>query len=79
MIIGSIAGVAFTQRVTWRWFLRIKLFLSAITILIIVFFFKTPPEDSSEALSILEKFKSLDLLGFLVFTPAIIMILLVLQ
>lgn len=78
-IIGPILGGAFTQHATWRWCFWINLPLGAVTIVTLIFFFKPPPQESSEAPSISQKLKSFDLIGFLAFAPAVIMILLALQ
>ncbi|RFU35766.1 hypothetical protein B7463_g543, partial [Scytalidium lignicola] len=78
-ILGPILGGALTQHTTWRWCFWINLPLGAITIITLVFFFKPPPRDSTKIPSILQRLESLDMIGALLFAPAIIMILLALQ
>ncbi|PYH77508.1 MFS general substrate transporter [Aspergillus uvarum CBS 121591] len=77
-IIGPILGGAFTQHATWRWCFWINLPIGAITIGTLVFFFNPPPRDSTTS-PVLHRLKSLDLIGALLFAPAVIMILLALQ
>lgn len=80
-IIGPILGGAFTEHATWRWCFWINLPIGAVTIFALVFFFSPPPRDTmnSNSPSVLRRLENLDLLGALLFAPAIIMIFLALQ
>ncbi|KGO51157.1 Major facilitator superfamily domain, general substrate transporter [Penicillium expansum] len=78
-IIGPILGGAFTEHATWRWCFWINLPIGAVTILSLLFFFNPPTSDSIKSPPVLSRLQNLDLLGAVLFAPAIIMILLALQ
>ncbi|KAJ5213313.1 hypothetical protein N7449_000482 [Penicillium cf. viridicatum] len=78
-IIGPVLGGAFTEHATWRWCFWINLPIGAVTILSLLFFFKPPTRDSIKGSSVLRRLQNLDLLGAVLFAPAIIMIFLALQ
>ncbi|KAJ5090236.1 Major facilitator superfamily domain general substrate transporter [Penicillium argentinense] len=78
-IIGPILGGVFTEHATWRWCFWINLPIGALTIFILVFFFKPPTQDSTSRPPILERLEGLDMFGLILFAPAIIMILLAVQ
>ncbi|KAJ5969659.1 hypothetical protein N7501_005907 [Penicillium viridicatum] len=78
-IIGPVLGGAFTEHATWRWCFWINLPIGAVTILSLLFFFKPPTHDSIKPRSVLRRLQNLDLLGAVLFAPAIIMIFLALQ
>ncbi|KAJ9483491.1 hypothetical protein VN97_g9911 [Penicillium thymicola] len=78
-IIGPILGGAFTEHATWRWCFWINLPIGTVTILTLLFFFKPPTRDAIKGPSVLRRLQNLDLLGAVLFAPAIIMIFLALQ
>ncbi|KAJ5869565.1 hypothetical protein N7455_004506 [Penicillium solitum] len=78
-IIGPVLGGAFTEHATWRWCFWINLPIGAVTILSLLFFFKPPMRDSIKGPSVLRRLQNLDLLGAILFAPAIIMVFLALQ
>lgn len=77
-ISGPLIGGALTQRASWRWCFYINLPLGALTAVALVAFFH-PPTRPNEQHKLMERAKKLDLVGAVLFLPAIIMVLLALQ
>ncbi|RJE25393.1 MFS toxin efflux pump [Aspergillus sclerotialis] len=78
-IVGPILGGAFTDKVTWRLCFYINLPLGLITALGVLFFFQTQSHNRNQSLPLKEKLKQLDVVGIILFIPAVICLLIALQ
>ncbi|QSZ35301.1 hypothetical protein DSL72_008170 [Monilinia vaccinii-corymbosi] len=78
-VAGPLLGGVFTDKATWRWCFLINLPIGAVTILVILVFFKAPDREAVADLPWSERVKEFDLLGTAFFIPAIICLLLALQ
>jgi MFS family permease len=78
-VAGPLLGGVFTDKATWRWCFYINLPIGAITVAMIVFFFKSPERQVVGELTWREKAAQMDLIGTAIFIPAVICLLLALQ
>ncbi|KAM0151807.1 hypothetical protein ACHAPG_008034 [Botrytis cinerea] len=78
-VAGPLLGGVFTDKATWRWCFLINLPIGAVTVLVILIFFKAPDREAVAVLPWSERIKEFDLLGTAFFIPAIICLLLALQ
>ncbi|TGO21238.1 hypothetical protein BPAE_0231g00040 [Botrytis paeoniae] len=78
-VAGPLLGGVFTDKATWRWCFLINLPIGAVTVLVILVFFKAPDREAVAVLPWSERIKEFDLLGTAFFIPAIICLLLALQ
>ncbi|KGO43061.1 Major facilitator superfamily domain, general substrate transporter [Penicillium expansum] len=67
-------GGAFTQKATWRWCFWVNLPPGAMTLVAMLLFFKLPSIQRDQ--TALQRIKNLDLIGCVIFIPAIFMLLL---
>ncbi|KAJ7755196.1 major facilitator superfamily domain-containing protein [Mycena metata] len=81
-VAGPVMGGALTDKASWRWCFLINLPIGAVTLIVMVLFFKTPPEigrrDHTSG-SVTPRFRRLDPWGTAIFVPAVICVLLALQ
>ncbi|CZS94684.1 probable DHA14-like major facilitator; ABC transporter [Rhynchosporium graminicola] len=78
-VAGPLLGGVFTDKATWRWCFYINLPIGAITMIVILFFFKAPHREAVKSQGWKEDIKAFDIYGTAVFLPAIISLLLALQ
>ncbi|KAB8301995.1 hypothetical protein EYC80_005448 [Monilinia laxa] len=78
-VAGPLLGGVFTDKATWRWCFLINLPIGAVTVIVILIFFKAPDREAVAELPWSERVKEFDLLGTAFFIPAIICLLLALQ
>ncbi|KAI4851222.1 MFS general substrate transporter [Aureobasidium sp. EXF-8845] len=71
-VIGPLIGGAITSNTTWRWCFYINLPVGAITVLIILLFFRTPPEIKPIAATWKERFFQADLVGVALIMGALV-------
>ena len=80
IVLGPIIGGAVTQYATWRWCFYINLPAGAV-VAMLLFFTSIPSRHikTEGGLTVLGLLRKLDLVGFAIFAPAIIMVLLALE
>lgn len=77
-IVGPPIGGALTQNVSWRWCFYINLPIGGLAAFIVFLFFHVK-QAPTENVALIEKLKSLDAIGFILFAGSITMLLLALQ
>lgn len=79
VVIGPVLGGAFTNYATWRWCFYINLPIGALVALLL-FLINIPDQVKPREQTVLQTiYTKLDLVGFMLFAPAIIMLLLALE
>lgn len=79
VVVGPLLGGAFTQYATWRWCFYINLPIGAL-VAILLFVITIPTQVKPREDTILMTIKTkLDLVGFVLFAPSIVMLLLALE
>nr|GAT52444.1 DHA14-like major facilitator [Mycena chlorophos] len=80
-VAGPLLGGVFTDKVTWRWCFYVNLPIGAVTLTVMIFFFRMPrsADRKPSDLPFWARVDQFDPIGTLMFVPAIVSLLLALQ
>jgi MFS family permease len=78
-VLGPVLGGIFTTDLTWRWCFYINLPFGGFTMVALLFFLPPLKRPELSSVSLAQKIKKIDIIGLLIFVPAVISLLLALQ
>ncbi|KAF2503126.1 MFS general substrate transporter [Lophium mytilinum] len=78
-VLGPVLGGIFTTNLTWRWCFYINLPFGGFTMVALLFFLPPHKRPELSSVCLAEKLKRIDIIGLLIFIPAITCLLLALQ
>lgn len=78
-VLGPVLGGIFTTNLIWRWCFYINLPFGGFTMIALVFFLPPLKHPELDSVHLSEKLKRIDIIGLLIFIPAIVCLLLALQ
>jgi MFS family permease len=78
-VLGPILGGIFTTHITWRWCFYINLPFGGFTMAALLFFLPPLKHPELNSVPLAEKLKKIDIVGLLIFIPAITCLLIALQ
>jgi MFS family permease len=79
VVLGPVISGLLTDHSTWRWCFYLNLPCGGVTLLALMLFFRPPKKPAASNLAMVQRLWALDLVGCLIFIPAVVMLLLALQ